>query len=135
MFAVEYVGKFAFVKNMNAQRCEYILSDYQLEPCTLAGISDRLGVPIAGYRLDFESIFEDQENVCSPIVVQKGVLKKPGKSIIKRGLLSNVVLKLLFEREVDAQVAMKNVVYLSAKNYMLMPDKLILVEDFSDYST
>ncbi|GAA4847385.1 hypothetical protein [Algivirga pacifica] len=148
IYLVKYSGLFGFIKPWTAVRDELTFSQQFLTESMIFGIERKLfpellkepyGIQkITGYRLTYDAIGEQQEKVQTRGYNIKGTknrkLYERPTSILKRGVLINPVLYLVFDNEEDAQQAATQHLCLTRNEDILYPEGEIMrttVDDFN----
>lgn len=131
MFYVKYEGTFAFIKPWTAVRDSEIYSQQFLTQSIIEGIEKKLfpellnedyDLPkkILRYRLNYLAIDLQQEVIWSKGLLDDKSLRR-NKSILKRGVLINPKLYLLFSDEADAQIAFTQSICLVRNEDLMFP--------------
>lgn len=149
MYIVKYKGAFGFIKPAFAVRDEETISQKFLTPSTVAGMERKLFPEllkdddgeikkIVGHRLSCDSIDLQIERVKSK-GERKIVSKKDNKGnlyyqvknegILKRGVMINPVLYLIFTSEEDAKLAFTQSLCLCRNEDIIFPEEMFEVLD------
>lgn len=140
LFVVKYSGPFGFIKPWTAVRDEEVFSQQFLTPSMVSGIEKKLfpelldkdwGIhKVIGHRLTYSQITQQQEQT-QPRgwnEKKKGSGKEYSRpyAILKRGVLLNPIVYLVFETLEDAEIASKQHICLARNEDILYPDSEIL---------
>lgn len=130
MYLVKFKGTFGYIKPWSAVRDELTYSQQFLSFSTVMGIEKKLfpdllsekGLKkILRYKLRFSGYSLQQE----VIHAKKTSSAKPDKSILKRGILINPELSILFHSIEDAQAAVVQHICLCRNEDILFPEETI----------
>lgn len=147
-YVVKYEGSFGFIKPWTAVRDSKTKSCDYLTPSILMGIERKLFPEISEngklntiirYRLSFQDISFQQESTRS-INYELQSTKIGGKkhfiantSTIKRGLLINPTLYIMFNSKESAETALTQHICLCRNEDVLLPTELIELENESEF--
>jgi hypothetical protein len=149
LFIVKYTGPFGFIKPWTAVRDEEVYSQQFLTPSLVAGLERKLfpdllqepwGIyKIKGHRLTYSQISQQQEQTQPRGWNEKGRGAKKEYSrpyaILKRGILINPILFLVFDNRDDAEKASQQHICLARNEDILYPEEGIIettLEDFNE---
>lgn len=144
MFIVTYKGKFGFIKPWMAVRDVETYSQQFLTPSVIEGIEKKLfpemlaqeGVikHIARHKLVYDGIDIQQEQTqARGWNVQKARMER-SRSILKRGVLLNPVLKLAFDIKEDADIAVRQHICLCRNEDILWPEASVIEMTEKEFS-
>ncbi len=151
-YLVKYSGSFGFIKPWSAVRDTQTQSCNYLTPSILMGIERKLFPELSvsengklnkiiRHRLSFSNISYLQECTRS-IAFTKEVNKVTKKkyinlnsSIVKRGVLVNPILYLMFDDENDAKIAMAQHICLCRNEDLMLPIELIMFSNESEFDS
>lgn len=126
---VKYSGPFGFIKPWTAVRDSKTFSQQFLTPSIIEGIRQKLEVnSIARHKLTYSSISVQQEQTQSrgwEIKKQTKTMIR-NRSILERGIMINPLLYLAFDKQEDAEKAVKQHICLCRNEDILLPDPYIL---------
>lgn len=134
MFVVTYQGKFAFIKPWTAVRDGETFSQQFLTPSIIEGIEKKLfpemlqekGIhKVARHKLMYDSMSNQQEVTQTRGWKHSGNKNVRDRSILKRNVLLNPVLRLGFNNEADAKAAAKQHICLCRNEDLLYPEASI----------
>lgn len=124
MYVVKYKGTFGFIKPFSAVRDLTTLTQRFLTESSIEGMKRYLECDgnIIRHKIFYQSTSEQQE--CTE---SAGVQKNNEKvrAIYKRIVLVNPILYLGFEKQEDAERAFSNIVHLSRKEDIMIPDQIL----------
>jgi len=145
-FIVKYCGSFGFIKPWTAVRDSKTKSCDYLTPSILMGIERKLFPEISRnengklntierYRLSFQDISFQQESTRSINYERTGDKKHfiANASTIKRGLLINPVLYIMFNSKEHAEIALSQHICLCRNEDILLPIELIKLDNESEF--
>lgn len=132
-YVVKYTGPFGFIKPWTAVRDSETYSQQFLTPSIIEGIRQKLEVTqICRHKLSYSGSSIQQETVKSKAYARKNDLTDKKKkiyqrenSILKRGVMINPVLWLVFDNETDAIIASTQHVCLCRNEDILLPDAMV----------
>ena len=138
-YVVKYTGLFGFIKPWTAVRDEEVFSQQFLTPSIVGGIERKLFpelldkpfniYKIKSHRLSYSQIAIQQEQTQPRGWNDAGKTKERPFSILKRGVLINPILHLLFENKNDAEIAFQQHICLSRNEDILMPEEIFEIEN------
>lgn len=146
-YIVKYEGSFGFIKPWSAVRDSKTKSSFYLTPSILTGIERKLfpenditeNVLILKHRLSFSDVTFQQEMTSSVNYELKKVKGFNNKyyernaSIVNRGLLLYPVLYLMFDSYETAYDVMAQHICLCRNEDIMLPTKLITINDESEF--
>jgi hypothetical protein len=135
-YIVKYSGPFGFIKPWTAVRDSKTFSQQFLTPSILEGIRQKLEVgSIARHKLTYSSVSVQQEQTQTRGWEKKSQAKMMvrNQSIIERGVMLNPNLYLAFEKNEDAEKAVKQHLCLCRNEDVLFPDAEIEEREESEF--
>lgn len=139
MYYVKYEGTFGFIKPWTAVRDSETFSQQFLTPSMIEGIEKKLfpellvneiqGIKkIIKYRLNYSGIEYHQEITMSKGYKKEKNMLQKSRSIITRGVLIYPKLYLLFENQVDAEIAFSQTICLARNEDLMFPIEIKKIE-------
>lgn len=145
MFVVTYRGKFGFIKPWTAVRDGETFSQQFLTPSIIEGIEKKLfpellsfnGIcKIRRHKLEYATMDMQQEVVQTRgWEEKKGKMQPRSRSVLKRSVLQNPILRIAFDNIDEARIAYKQTICLCRNEDILFPDNEIeemTEEQFTD---
>lgn len=122
-YVVKYQGAFGFIKPWTAVRDGETFSQQFLTPSIIEGLRQKLEVTeILRHRLTYAAMSVQQEQIQPKAYIVKKKIASRAKSILKRGVLINPTLYLVFNSFDDALKASKQHICLCRNEDILYPD-------------